>query len=66
MSYTGPDFGLGDIHVARGDLPGALSLYREASSDAERLAKADPFFFFPPPPPIFVCDCGSVQFRERQ
>jgi tetratricopeptide (TPR) repeat protein len=34
--------GLGDIHVARGDLPGALSLYRGASSDAERLAKADP------------------------
>jgi tetratricopeptide (TPR) repeat protein len=34
--------GFGDIHVARGDLPGALSLYREASSDAERLAKADP------------------------
>ena len=34
--------GLGDIHVARGDLPGALSLYREASSDVERLAKADP------------------------
>ena len=34
--------GLGDINVARGNLPGALSIYQEASSDAERLAKADP------------------------
>jgi tetratricopeptide (TPR) repeat protein len=34
--------GLGDVRMMRGELPGALSLYREASSDAEHFAKADP------------------------
>jgi tetratricopeptide (TPR) repeat protein len=34
--------GLGDIRVARGNLPDALSAYRDAEADADRLAKADP------------------------
>jgi tetratricopeptide (TPR) repeat protein len=34
--------GLGDIHVARGDLPGALKAYRDSLAIFERLAKADP------------------------